>query len=74
MAPVRDAGLLGRRKRGLRDRLHADPLAERVAAAAGRLPLGTVLGATLLAPLILLRSLRIGPLGLIAKTMEAFRR
>lgn len=35
---------------------------------------GTVLGMTLLAPLALFLSLRIGPLGLIAKTMETFRR
>jgi len=34
---------------------------------------GSVLGLALLAPLVLLRSLRIGPLDLIVKTMEAFR-
>ena len=35
---------------------------------------GTVLGVTLLAPLVLLLTMRIGPLGLIVKTMEALRR
>lgn len=35
---------------------------------------GAVAGLALLAPLVLLRSLRIGPLDLIVKTMGAFRR
>jgi len=35
---------------------------------------GAVLGTTLLAPLALFLSLRIGPLSLIVKTVEAFRR
>lgn len=35
--------------------------------------LGMVLGMTLLTPLVLFLTLRIGPLGLIAKTMQALR-